>query len=85
MFVWRLNVSDVDIVTLNPLSADTKSTITSIIKEKLKRELKINAVVDSSIGGGIVVKFGSMTLDGSIREMIRVKSVELQGEVEARV
>ncbi len=79
------SVSEVEIITLNELDASKKSTLNSIIKDKLAREVNVKTSVDPELGGGAILKFGSMALDGSIKNLIREAGIALTEEVEARV
>lgn len=79
------DIDTVEIITLNPLSDSVKQQLSQIIKGKLKRELTVKSTVDNKIGGGVLLKFGSMALDGSIRNLIREKALGLTQQIEQRV
>jgi F0F1-type ATP synthase delta subunit len=82
----RINrdVSAIDVVTANPIDEERKNRLVSTIKERMGREPKVNYVTDPHIGGGVILKFGSMALDGSVKNLIRETAIEEQGAVEAR-
>ena len=77
-------VKEVEIVSLNPLPEDTKKQFAAIIKSKLNRDLNVNARVDQNLGGGVMLKFGSMALDGSVRNLLREVATDLKKQVEER-
>lgn len=79
------DVNEAEIVIQGSLDESVKSQFAQVIKEKLGREVSVKATTDDSIGGGIILKFGSMALDGSIKNLIREAGVELQEKVEASV
>lgn len=78
------DIKAIDIITVNPVDEAVKKQISKIIKDKLGRELSMNASVDAGLGGGVIVKFGSMSLDGSIRNLIREQSIKGQEVIEHR-
>ncbi len=77
------NVTSVDVVTLNPLQESAKTRLIAIVKEKLNRNISLNATIDPNLGGGVVLKFGSMALDGSIKYLIRESATAQVAKVEA--
>ena len=76
-------INSLEVVTLSPLNENSKSQLAQIIKEKLKRELKIENSIDPQICGGMMLKFGSMALDGSIKNVLRESAIRLSEVVEA--
>lgn len=50
-----------------PLTADQMTELSATLRNKLGKEAKINATVDPSILGGLIVKIGSRMIDTSIR------------------
>ena len=61
---------------------ELKSKFSVLLKDKLKREVTIKPSVDSNIGGGALLRFGSMALDGSIKNTIREESGRLLQTIE---
>ena len=53
-----------------------------ILKRKLERDISINVTEDKSVLAGIIVKFGTLTLDGSLLNMITEKGVEVKEKIE---
>ncbi len=79
------DVKAVDVITMNTIDAAVKSDIAKIVNEKLKRDLEIVVKNDPKIGGGVILKFGSMALDGSLVNSIREKGIAVQEELERQV
>lgn len=65
------DINDVEVITLNPLQEPVKTKISSLFSEKLNRSLTLKCNTNSDLGGGMVLKFGSLALDGSIKNLIR--------------
>lgn len=78
------DVKSVDLITLKSVDANFKGRLETILKKKLGRDLAVNASVDPEIGGGAILKFGSMALDGSLHNAIREKCVKLKEAVDLR-
>ena len=78
------DISTVEVVTLNALSSDKVSQLKLVLKSKLNRDVDIKSVTDPQLGGGVLLKFGSMAIDGSIKNLIRESAVEIQETVESR-
>ncbi len=77
-----IDVDTADIVTIGGVTDEFKNRFAKIIKEKLKREIKINNLTDSSILGGVLLRFGSLALDGSLLSMIQEAEIALKQKAE---
>lgn len=73
-------IKSVDIVSVSGIDAKVKEKIIEIITRKMNRKIDVNMVSDPKIGGGILLKFGSMALDGSIKKSILQKGLALQSQ-----
>ncbi len=71
-----------DVVTISAIDDAIKSKFAKIIKEKMNRDIKINATVDPAIAGGAILRFGSLAVDGSLQSMIREIGVTLKKKAE---
>ena len=49
------------------MDAQAQQKLSVALKNRLKREIKLNARVDKFLIGGIVVRAGDLVIDGSIR------------------
>ena len=78
------DVKTADIITINPLSENTRSQLAQVIKQKLNREIALQSKIDPMIGGGVIVKFGSLALDGSVQNLIRESGIRLKESVQAK-
>ncbi len=59
-----------DVVSAKSLTKGQSDKLAKAIKERVGKETKINASVDESIIGGIVIKVGSKMIDTSIRSKL---------------
>ncbi len=78
------DIKEVEVISLTPISDDVKKQFSLLVKSKLNRELDIVSKVDQNLGGGVVLKFGSMALDGSVRNLMREVVTSMKKDVEAR-
>ena len=78
------DVEAVDVISVTPLDEGKQSQLGHIIKEKMGKEPKLKFETDNNIGGGLILKFGSMALDGSVKNLIRESATDIQEEVESR-
>ena len=59
-----------DVVSAKSLTQGQSDKLAKVIKKRVGKEVKINASVDESIIGGIVIKVGSKMIDTSIRSKL---------------
>ena len=59
-----------DVVSAKSLTQGQSDKLAKAIEERVGKEIKINASVDESIIGGIVIKVGSKMIDTSIRSKL---------------
>src|SRR3989339_554244 len=71
-------IKSVDVVAVSQIKVKEKERLTAVILKKMNRKIDINFVTDEKIGGGVLLKFGSMALDGSIKKSILEKGLALQ-------
>ncbi len=76
------DINSADVVTAAPLDSKSQSDIAAVLEEKLKRKVSMNVKTDSSIIGGVMIQFGSLLLDGSLKNAVRSSAIALKQEVE---
>lgn len=79
------DVSEAEVVSIEEVDAATKALIAKIIKEKLKKDLPVKAGVDPNLGGGVMVKFGSMAIDGTVKNLLREEGKLLKERIQGAV
>jgi len=75
-------VDSVNIIAANELSAESRKKIEDILNEKLKRPIKFAYQVDPVVVGGVALKFGSLVLDGSLKNIIQETAVRLKQKLQ---
>jgi F-type H+-transporting ATPase subunit delta len=58
---------DVDVVSAFPLDSAVAERLAQALRGKLQRDVTINASVDASLLGGVLVRAGDVVIDGSVR------------------
>lgn len=76
------DVKSAELVSLTDVDESIKNRFSQVIKDKLNRDISISAKTDPELGGGVMLKFGSMALDGSLRNLIREKGVAIKEKIE---
>ena len=61
------NSLDVLVSTAYELSALERSTLTVAMKKRLGKEVHLEAVLDKSLIGGVVIRAGDLVIDNSVR------------------
>jgi F-type H+-transporting ATPase subunit delta len=68
-----------EIVTARPLNDDQLAQLRAQLRSRAGREVNIDAAVDPSIRGGLVVKLGSQRIDASIRTKLNRLALAMKG------
>jgi F-type H+-transporting ATPase subunit delta len=68
-----------DVTTARPLNDDQIAALKSQLRARAGREVTIDATVDPTILGGIVVKLGSQQIDASIRTKLNRLATAMKG------
>ena len=71
-----------EIVTAAPLTEGLKNRLSDVLFKKLNRTIQINASHDPKIVSGMVLRFGSLVLDGSLVNMIKDNATEIKEKLE---
>jgi len=62
------------------LDADQKARIESVLRDKFNPQATIKEVVDESLLGGLVLKMGSLEIDGSLKNRYQEAVDEIKKE-----
>lgn len=76
-----VEVDSVQIISSGELSGDHRARIEQVLNDKLKRQIKFVYQIDLKLVGGIALKFGSLVLDGSLKNIIQETTVKLKQEL----
>ena len=69
----------VDVTSAHPLDAEQTSALKDKLRARFGRDVAIEAKVDPSILGGLIVKMGSQQIDGSIRTKLNTLAHAMKG------
>ena len=61
------NVADVSITSAIPMSESQQQRMSTALKARLKRDVRLHCSVDPSLIGGAIVRSGDFVIDGSLR------------------
>ena len=68
-----------DVVTARPLNDDQLAALRNQLRARAGRDVNIDATVDPTLLGGIVVKLGSQQIDASIRTKLNRLASAMKG------
>ena len=66
------------------LSADEKKKLSAVLKEKLKRDVEIREETDVSLVGGVVLRCGTLVMDGSLANRLKEVAARLKKDTARR-
>lgn len=75
-------IASAEIITATPLTAAMKNRLSEALVSKLSRQITINASNDPKILSGIILKFGSLNIDGSLATMVRENAITMKEKIE---
>jgi F0F1-type ATP synthase delta subunit len=77
-----LDIKSADVVTTHQIDETELKRITDTVKAKIGREIAIQGRTDGEHISGVVIQFGSLHLDGSLKTAIKEAAMALKAEVE---
>ncbi len=77
-----LDIKKADVVTAMPLNDGDLARIAVVVKARAGREIVLGSKVDVANLAGVVIQFGSLQLDGSLKTAIKDAAVVLKADAE---
>jgi F0F1-type ATP synthase membrane subunit b/b' len=75
-------LTEAEITTVDTIEPDIQKRLEEIIIGKLGRPLQLKLTVDREVLAGIVIRFGSLRLDGSLYNLLKEKGIEMKERLE---
>jgi F0F1-type ATP synthase delta subunit len=75
------DVDSVELVSGRGIPAKYQDQISNVLTGKLSRKIRVSATEDSKLIGGIMMKVGSMVVDGSLAERIKESALKLKQDL----
>ena len=72
-----LGIAEITVVTCQPLTEKAKAELSAKMGKLLGKKIEMKEEIDTSIIGGIVVKNGNTTLDGSVRARLNALRTDI--------
>ena len=76
------DVQSIDVMTARPLADKFEQQLNDLLFSKLERKFQVNKTVQQEIIGGILLKFGTLSLDGSLKSLLRSTAEEVKEKLE---
>lgn len=73
----RLGIAEITVVTTAPLSEEAKAKIKLKMTQVTGKTVSLKEEIDPSIIGGIVLKYGSRSFDGSVKARLDALKTEI--------
>jgi F-type H+-transporting ATPase subunit delta len=71
------NVADVQVTSAVPLDEPQRQRLSSALKLRLKRDVRLHCDVDAALVGGAIVRSGDLIIDGSLKGRLDRLAAEL--------
>lgn len=71
------NIADVHVLSAVTLDGPQKQRLSSALKKRLKRDVRLHCAVDGSLIGGAIVRSGDFVIDGSLKARLDRLAVEM--------
>lgn len=75
-------IDEAEVVSPIPLEEDLKARLTDILTKKMGRPIGLKLAEDAKLLSGILIRFESLKLDGSLANMMKEKGVEMKERLE---
>lgn len=77
-----LDIRHADVVTCTPLADADLRRIADVVKARTGRDISLGSKVDPGPLAGVIIQFGSLQLDGSLKTAIKDAAVALKADAE---
>jgi F0F1-type ATP synthase membrane subunit b/b' len=81
---YQINTDTAELKVSQAIDPQSKKKIAEILKGKIKKEVKFAEEVDPSLIGGLILKFGTFVIDGSLMNRLSESAARLQKETARR-
>lgn len=75
----RFGIADITVITTEPLSESARQRIKLKMSQVIGKTVNIAEKTDPSIIGGIVIKYGNKSFDGSVKARLEALKTEISG------
>ncbi len=72
------NIAEMTVTTCIPLTDELREKMIKSLSAKFKKTVKLNEKIDKDIIGGVIVEYGSIQMDNSIRTKLNSVKKELK-------
>lgn len=78
-------VATAEVSTGTPLDPKFKNRLSDVLQKRLGRTITVSEIIDKKVISGMILKFGSLKLDGSLRSSLRERGTEIKEKLEKGV
>lgn len=81
---FQIDSPTAEFLSAEPLNEALKKQIYSVLKDKIKQEVQFKEEVDPALVGGIILKFGSFVIDGSLANRLKEATSKIKVETKRK-
>ncbi len=81
---FQIQAEGAELRTAQALGSQEKNRIQNILKEKIKKEVKLKEEVDPTLLGGLILRLGTFVIDGSFTNRLKEAASRLTKETARR-
>ncbi len=81
---FQISTDTAELTTAMPLSAELKGMIQKVLKDKIQKDVQFKEDVDASLVAGVILKFGTFVIDGSMTHRLKEAAAYLKKETARR-
>lgn len=74
----EMGVLDVDVTTAFPLDEEQQQSISTVLKSKLGRDIRITSREEPALIGGVLIRAGDLVIDSSVQGQLNKLANELE-------
>ena len=72
------NIVEVSVISAKPLNDQTKQEVINQLKSSLNKKIELKEEQDPDLVGGVVLKYGDVVVDGSVKRRIELLADSLK-------
>lgn len=76
------DITTAEVISAAGLSDSLKNRLSDVLQKKLNRTIQVSVKSDPAVLSGLILKFGSLSLDGSLKNMIDENSIDIKEKLD---
>ncbi len=81
---FQIQTDSAELICAEPLDPEAKKRLKKVLEDKIKKEVHLKEEVDPALIGGVVLRFGTFVIDGSLTHQLQESAAKLKKETARR-